>query len=91
MNIFEGTPALGMSGGLYGIRPEHINISRMDGEWSGVVRHIERLGADATLFLDIADLRMVTISMDGNVDTPVGDRLFASPQTANEHRFASQT
>ena len=46
MNLFEGDLAREMGCDTYGVRPEHIDISRSEGRWPATVHHIEHLGSD---------------------------------------------
>ena len=56
MNLFDGNLAKTMGCQTYGIRPEHLIVSRDNGDWQGTVRHIERLGADAIIHMDVPEL-----------------------------------
>ncbi len=87
MNIFEGSNAQTMGADIYGIRPEHIDISKASGKWEAVVRQIERLGNDATLYLESADVGPLTVTVAGSTDVAIGDKVFATPRPQNEHRF----
>src|SRR6478735_300686 len=53
MNLFEAEIAAREGCRIYGIRPEHIALSSTEGKWQGKVRHIERLGADTVIHLDV--------------------------------------
>ncbi len=87
MNLLEGAAARKLGAEIYGIRPEHIDISRESGLWRSTVRQIERLGNDAILYLDVEDVGSLTVTTDGQTDVVIGDMLFATPQPQNEHRF----
>jgi multiple sugar transport system ATP-binding protein len=69
MNLFEGEIAAKEGCRTYGIRPEHISLSSTDGKWQGKVRHIERLGADTVVYLDVPELQTLVVRTDG--DRPV--------------------
>lgn len=56
MNLYTGEVAQRFGCQTYGIRPEHIRLSQAKGAWQGRVRHIERLGADAILYLDVPQI-----------------------------------
>ncbi|MEY1557759.1 ABC transporter ATP-binding protein [Yoonia sp. R2331] len=89
MNLFEGHETLGGPGKTYGIRPEHIDVSTTDGKWQGTIRHIERLGANTILHLDVPGLGTVTIVCDGGLRFAIGQELWATPQQEKEHWFQS--
>ncbi|MEN8833398.1 TOBE domain-containing protein [Pacificibacter sp.] len=70
----------------YGIRPEHITIDT-NGTWQGTIRHVERLGADTILHLEVANLGPLLVRTQGDIAYRVGDTVFATPQSDKEHRF----
>ncbi|CDM62664.1 MULTISPECIES: ABC transporter ATP-binding protein [Rhizobium] len=88
MNVFEGEVAAREGCRTYGVRPEHISLSTMEGKWRGVVRHIERLGADTVVYLDVPDLPSLVVRTDGDRPISIGETLFASPSNGKEHRFS---
>jgi ABC-type sugar transport system ATPase subunit len=87
MNLFEGAVAKREGCRTYGIRPEHISISTTDGKWRGVVRHIERLGADTVVHLGVHELPSLVVRTDGDRAISMGETLFASPFDGKEHKF----
>ncbi|NTI63174.1 ABC transporter ATP-binding protein [Agrobacterium rhizogenes] len=87
MNIFEGEVAKREGCRIYGVRPEHVALSTTQGKWQGVVRHIERLGADTVLHLDVPDLPSLVVRADGDRPVSIGETLFASPVAGKEHSF----
>ncbi|GAJ92668.1 ABC transporter ATP-binding protein [Agrobacterium sp. SHOUNA12C] len=87
MNIFEGEVAEREGCRIYGVRPEHVALSTTQGKWQGVVRHIERLGADTVLHLDVPDLPSLVVRADGDSPVSIGETLFASPVAGKEHSF----
>lgn len=88
MNLFEGEIAAREGCTTYGIRPEHIALSAMEGKWQGRVRHIERLGADTVVHLDVPELTSLVARTDGDRPIQIGEALFATPLTGKEHRFS---
>ncbi|WP_349961760.1 ABC transporter ATP-binding protein [Rhizobium sp. ZPR3] len=88
MNLFEGEIAAREGCGTYGIRPEHIALSAAEGKWQGQVRHIERLGADTVVHLDVPELVSLVARTDGDRPIQIGETLFATPLTGKEHRFS---
>ncbi len=88
MNLFSGEAARAMGTTIYGIRPEHVLLSSETGRWHGRVRHVERLGADAIIYLDVPQLGELVARTEGETRLALGAEIFASPQPGAEHRFA---
>jgi ABC-type sugar transport system ATPase subunit len=88
MNLYTGDTARAMRCGTYGIRPEHLALSRDGGTWQGRVRHMERLGADAILFVAVDGLGDLVVRTDGETDFVTGDTVHATPMKGREHRFS---
>jgi multiple sugar transport system ATP-binding protein len=88
MNLFEGAIAKAEGCRIYGVRPEHLSLSPTDGKWRGTVRHIERLGADSIVHLDVETLGSLLVRTDGDKAITIGDAAFASPMPSKEHRFS---
>jgi len=88
MNLFEGEIAAREGCKTYGIRPEHVALSSTEGKWQGKVRHIERLGADTVVYLDVPELQTLVVRTDGDRPVKIGETQFASPTTGKEHRFS---
>jgi ABC-type sugar transport system ATPase subunit len=86
MNIYEGDIAASMGCKVYGIRPEHIELSDKTGLWHCTVRHIERLGADAILHLNSHELGQLVVRATGDTKLAVGDTCFATPNKGNEFK-----
>ncbi|MDD7970910.1 ABC transporter ATP-binding protein [Roseinatronobacter alkalisoli] len=89
MNLFDGDVARRMGCDVYGIRPEHLLISESDGRWTGQVRHVERLGADTILHLDVPELGALVARTDGNCSFHPGQVVQASPQPDMEFFYAA--
>ena len=87
MNLFDGELAAKEGCRTYGIRPEHILLSETEGRWRGSVRHIERLGADTIIFLEVPQLPAIVVRTDGDRPISPGQTLFATPLQGKEQRF----
>jgi ABC-type sugar transport system ATPase subunit len=87
MNLFTGAVARAEGCGTYGVRPEHLRLSTESGKWQGRVRHIERLGADAVVFLAVDGMGDLVVRTEGESAVAPGDIVFASPLDGREHRF----
>jgi ABC-type sugar transport system ATPase subunit len=87
MNLFDGRIAEALGCKTYGIRPEHLLLSPTEGKWSGRVKHIERLGADTIVYLDVAGLGQLIARAAGDASLAHGQTVFATPMPGKEHRF----
>ncbi|CAH0342442.1 ABC transporter ATP-binding protein [Rhizobium sp. CECT 9324] len=89
MNLYTGAAAEGLGCKTYGIRPEHLTISSDSGRWSGRIRHVERLGADALVYFKVEGLGDMVARTPGSVNFRPGETVWATPTPAAEHRFDS--
>lgn len=87
MNIFEGEIAKEYKADLYGIRPEHLTLSTDQGKWKGVVKHIEQLGADAIVHIQVEALGVLVARTGGDFSMMTGSEIYATPQEGKEHLF----
>ncbi|MXN66528.1 sn-glycerol-3-phosphate ABC transporter ATP-binding protein UgpC [Stappia sp. GBMRC 2046] len=89
MNFIEGAEAAKHNAATIGIRPEHLSISKSEGQWKGTVGVSEHLGSDTFLHVHAKDLTSepITVRSDGEVDIHHGDTVFLSPQDDKIHRF----
>jgi ABC-type sugar transport system ATPase subunit len=87
MNLYDGEVAAAEGCATYGIRPEHLALSKSEGKWRGQVRHIERLGADTVVYLDHPTLKQIVARVPGDFEILSGDVVHASPMSGKEHRF----
>ncbi len=86
MNLYDGAKA-GEDCRTYGIRPEHLRITEDNPRWTGTVRHVERLGADTIIYLDVPGLGEMVIRADGEQFPRVGSTCGASPVPGREFKF----
>ncbi len=94
---FIGSPKMNLLGGDFaaaygcttlGIRPEHITVTTADaGPWSGPLIHVEDLGADRYLYLDVGAAELLVVREQDGRDIAVGDRFTVAPKPENIHRF----
>ncbi|GGB31340.1 ABC transporter ATP-binding protein [Allosediminivita pacifica] len=87
MNLIEGKVARDMGCEIYGIRPEHLDISETEGLWSGHVRHVERLGADTIVHLEVPEVGPLIARVDGSRTFMPGQEVKANPQREREVRY----
>ncbi|PLK73124.1 sugar ABC transporter ATP-binding protein [Rhizobium sp. TH135] len=88
MNLYDGEVAAAEGCTTYGIRPEHLALSKSEGKWQGQVRHIERLGADTVVYLDHPSMKQIVARVPGDFEIASGEVVYASPMSGKEHRFA---
>ena len=83
MNFLQAGP-LGLHSATVGLRPEHLVLAPEDGQISGQVSHVERLGGETLVYLDVPGQGMITLRLFGEhhfaVDAPL--RLGFSPERA---------
>ncbi len=82
---------LGLSGATtVGIRPEHLSIDPLQGQWEAELVHVEHLGADTNLYLDGPRTGPITVRAFGEVSHAPGTRLFVSALPNRVYRFDSE-
>jgi ABC-type sugar transport system ATPase subunit len=89
MNLYSGEIAERFGCQTYGIRPEHIKLSETDGRWQGKVRHVERLGAEAIIHLDITGIGEMVVRAEGETPFAPGSMVWANPVEGAAHRFTT--
>jgi multiple sugar transport system ATP-binding protein len=87
MNLLDGEVARARGAATIGIRPEHIRLSKDQGEWRGMVNVAEHLGSDTFLHLEADGVGKVTARADGEFDARHGDTVFMTPDREKLHRF----
>jgi multiple sugar transport system ATP-binding protein len=87
MNFVTGAPASQHGAATIGIRPEHLRIAGEGGGWPGTVSVAEHLGSDTFLYVDAAELGLLTVRGIGEIHLKGGDRVWLSPDPARLHRF----
>jgi multiple sugar transport system ATP-binding protein len=87
MNLIEGAPAAHYQATTIGIRPEHILISKTEGQWRGKAGVTEHLGSDTFIHVHTEAAGLVTVRASGDEDVRPGETLFLSPDETRLHRF----
>jgi multiple sugar transport system ATP-binding protein len=87
MNFVQGAPSKRYQAHMIGVRPEHITLSKTQGDWQGTVGVAEHLGSDTFLHVHVDGVGQVTARADGEFDLKHGERVFLTPNEARIHRF----
>ena len=87
MNIVEGAIAGAHGAHAYGIRPEHMAISRDTGAWKGSVLLSEKLGSDTFIHVDTEAAGVVNVRAVGSHEYEQGETVFLSPDEDQVHLF----
>jgi multiple sugar transport system ATP-binding protein len=87
MNFID-VARLGESGyKTLGIRPEHLVLSRENGQWTGKVIHVEHLGADTIVYLETEKTGLLTVRLFGEHAYAPDDVIYVTPDNSAMHRF----
>ena len=87
MNFIDGQTADQFGADLLGIRPEHLFISKESGLWTGKIRHLERLGSDTILYVDLENTGSITVRSPGDYEPLIGDVIYLTPMENSMHLF----
>jgi multiple sugar transport system ATP-binding protein len=87
MNFIDGAEASKHGAATIGVRPEHIQLSKKSGTWSGIVGVAEHLGSDTFLHVHAEGVGLVTARTSGEFDLRHGQPVFLTPDTDRIHRF----
>jgi multiple sugar transport system ATP-binding protein len=88
MNFLPAARLGGPPGETVGIRPEHLGIGP-DGPLSGRVIHVEELGGDTNVLVDIGDQTTVTVRLFGQHAAATGEEVGVTVDPAHVFRFAA--
>ena len=88
MNLVSGSGASSHGAHTIGVRPEHIQVAKDEGPWSGVVGVSEHLGSDTFFHVHETGLAdTITVRADGEVGFQHGDRIHMTPRADVIHKF----
>ena len=87
MNFLRGSIVTEKEADVYGIRPEHINLSSSEGKIKGTLRHLENLGADTLLYFDTEDYQKIVVRKEGIKSFEKGEVLFLDYDDTHLHMF----
>ena len=86
MNIMPAGAVGGGSDEVIGIRPEKVRIEP-EGRLSGSVIHVERLGGDTNVHVDLGQDAPVTVRMFGQSDIAIGETVWLAFDDTDIYRF----
>ncbi len=90
MNLVSGATAGAMGGAeTIGVRPEHLQISRENGDWKGTVGVAEHLGSDTFLHVHTEQAGTLTVRAEGELGVEHGQTVFLTPIPSKIHRFGA--
>ena len=87
MNLLQGPPAEKRGAKTIGVRPEHVQLSKQSGEWSGVVGIAEHLGSDTFFHVQVDGIGQITARATGEFGLDHGDRIWLTPPPDRIYRF----
>ncbi len=87
INFLRGSIVTEKEADVYGIRPEHINLSSSEGKIKGTLRHFENLGADTLLYFDTEDYQKIVVRKEGIKSFEKGEVLFLDYDDTHLHMF----
>ncbi|QDL91738.1 ABC transporter ATP-binding protein [Paroceanicella profunda] len=89
MNLVAGEAARSRGAATMGVRPEHLTLSKTEGEWQGRVGVAEHLGSDTFLHVHVDGVGQITTRVPGDVEVKHGDTVFLTPDPARTYLFGS--
>ncbi len=91
MNLIEGAEAAKHNATTIGIRPEHLSLSKEQGEWVGTVGVSEHLGSDTFLHVAVDGFaEAITVRITGDINVSYGETVYLTPQADLIHKFDAQ-
>jgi multiple sugar transport system ATP-binding protein len=87
MNFIGGAAAAKLKADQIGVRPEHLEISKGAGSWSGKIVLAEHLGSDSFLHVDCGELGRIVVRTEGELEAKPGAAISLKPMTGRVHRF----
>ena len=86
MNFLK-SGALGMRSDTMGVRPEHIAIARDPGQMPGTVSHVEKLGGETLVYVNVPDQGLLTVRLFGEHSFTVDENVFVTPDASRALHF----
>lgn len=82
MNFIDAAKVGVKEATMIGVRPEHLIIDRKKGDWLGHVIHVEHLGADTNIYVELDKGGMITVRENGESLYDVGETVHLAAQAA---------
>ncbi len=86
MNFFTGPAAEGKQAHTLGARAEHLEIVRK-GDWDGKVVHVENLGSDSFIYVDVGTEMPIIVRQAGKSGCNPGDVVSIAAKKGRLYRF----
>ncbi|MCF6302040.1 MAG: ABC transporter ATP-binding protein [Devosiaceae bacterium] len=86
MNFFTGDLARSFDATTLGVRAEHFDVVKK-GKWSGKVVHLENLGADSYVYVDVGAKDPIVVRQTGQSFFKLGGKISISPREDHIYRF----
>lgn len=87
MNFISGKGVGSSKAKTIGVRPEHLLLDIKQGDWKGVVTHVEHLGADTNVYLDCENAGLLTVRLFGEHSYQPDQIVYATPEKGRVHEF----
>jgi multiple sugar transport system ATP-binding protein len=79
--------AMGLRSATVGVRPEHIEISRSSGQMQGTVSHVEKLGGETLVYVNVPGQGLLTIRKFGEYSFEFNEAVHVSPDAGRAFHF----
>ena len=70
-----------------GVRPEHMAIARDTGQMAGTVSHIEKLGGETLVYVNVPDQGLLTVRLFGEHSFVMDEAVFVTPDANRAFHF----
>ncbi|TPE52987.1 ABC transporter ATP-binding protein [Amaricoccus solimangrovi] len=89
MNFLDGA-RLGLQAATLGIRPEHLRLDRVAGEFEGRVSHVEHLGGETNIFVQAGAHGLLTARRFDEESFALDERVWLTPDPARRLLFDAE-
>jgi multiple sugar transport system ATP-binding protein len=90
MNFIEPAKVEDSGAVTIGVRPEHLILDRKAGDWRGRIFHVEHLGADTNIYVELDKGGMITVRENGESHYDVGETVHMSPLAGKRVYFDAE-
>ncbi len=78
MNFIEVANVEDSGAATVGVRPEHLLLNRLKGDRAGHIVHVEHLGADTNIYVELDKGGLMTVRQNGEAKYEVGESIYLS-------------